>query len=54
MGRKGKGIPNGERGPCASEKKGVKERAVAKCPFLQGEVSRMDGSFMGDPWGPIG
>ena len=33
-----------------AKKKGVKEHKGAKCPFLEGDVSRMDGSKApGDP-----
>jgi len=42
-GRKGKGISNGEKGPCASEKKGGERTRGRKSPFPRGgeSVGRM-------------
>ena len=48
-GRKRKGIPKGERGPCVSEKKGGKKRKAQDVRFLEGGVSRRSGSGGGGP-----
>jgi len=55
VGRKGKGLPNGERGPCVNEKKGGKKRKGAKSPFwrrgvpTEGTVSRWKGGCSTSP-----